>query len=111
MLGELYLWEVFAGKPEIKFKGIYPLIDEYLADRKYGQATVEKVRMHLSFLLARAKGEVKTGARLQRDFVTSHPEYKRDSVVSPTIAYELVESVLAYSSSKQIEEKMEHMGC
>lgn len=67
--------------------------------------------MHLGFLLARAKGEVKTGARLQRDFITSHPEYKRDSVVSPTIAYELVESVLAYSNSSEVDQKMEHFRC
>lgn len=37
---ELYLWEILAGKPEINFKGIYPLIEEYLADRKYEQSIV-----------------------------------------------------------------------
>jgi hypothetical protein len=30
----------------------------------------------LNFLLARAKGEIKTGARLIREMVLSHPEYK-----------------------------------
>jgi hypothetical protein len=40
-LEELYLWEILVGKPEIKFKGIYPLIEEYLADQKYGQDIIE----------------------------------------------------------------------
>jgi glutamate--cysteine ligase catalytic subunit len=38
---ELYLWEILVGKPEIKYKGIYPLIEEYLIDRKYGAEIIE----------------------------------------------------------------------
>jgi len=36
----------------------------------------------MSFILAKAKGELKTGARMIRDFVLSHPDYKNDSNVS-----------------------------
>jgi hypothetical protein len=32
---ELYIWEILEGKPDIKFKGIYPLIEEFMKDRKY----------------------------------------------------------------------------
>jgi hypothetical protein len=32
---ELYIWEILEGKPEIKFKGIYPLIEEFMIDQKY----------------------------------------------------------------------------
>lgn len=99
ILDELYLWEIFLGKPECKFKGIFPLIEEYLADRKYGQEVIDKIRVYLSFLLARAKGEVKTGARLIRDFVLNHPGYKHDSIVTPDIAYDLVKSIMEYSNN------------
>lgn len=75
IIEELYLWEIFLGKPECKFKGIYPLIEEYLADRKYGQEVIDQIRVYLSFLLSRARGEVKTGARMIRDFVLNHPSY------------------------------------
>jgi hypothetical protein len=37
ILDELYIWEILQGKPEIKFKGIYPLIEEFMHDRKYPQ--------------------------------------------------------------------------
>lgn len=58
------MWEILEGKPEIKFKGIYPLIEEYLIDRKYGATVIEQIRIYMSFMLARAKGEVQTGATL-----------------------------------------------
>ena len=50
------MYEILEGKPEIKFKGIYPLIEEYLADRKYDQKIIRQIRVYLRFLLARAKG-------------------------------------------------------
>ncbi len=66
---ELYLWEILLGKPDLKFKGIYPLIEEYLIDKKYEPSIVEQIHVYMNFLIMRAKGEVKTGARLIRDFV------------------------------------------
>mmetsp|Transcript_30290 Transcript_30290/g.84664 ORF Transcript_30290/g.84664 Transcript_30290/m.84664 type:complete len:120 (+) Transcript_30290:315-674(+) len=38
----------------------------------------------------RASGELMTTASWIREFVTSHPEYKKDSVVSQPIAHDLV---------------------
>lgn len=93
---ELFLWEILEGKPDLKFKGIYPLIEEFMADRKYSQDVIDKVRIYLRFILLRARGEIKTCARLIRDFVLSHPEYKHDSVVSNNIAYDLVKSIDSY---------------
>jgi glutamate--cysteine ligase catalytic subunit len=50
----------------------------------------------MSFMMAKAKGEVKSGARLMRDFVLSHPDYKHDSIVSNKIAFDLVKSIEMY---------------
>jgi glutamate--cysteine ligase catalytic subunit len=97
---ELYLWEVLAGKPEIKFKGIYPLIEDYLVDSKYGQSVVDRIHVCLNFLMARARGEIKTGARLMRDFVDEHPKYKHDSDVNNRVAFDLVKSIIHYSEEQ-----------
>ncbi len=101
IVDELYLWEILEGKPEIKFKGIYPLIEEFMADRKYAKDVVEQVRTFLRFLLLRAKGEIKTCARIIRDFVLSHPEYKNDSNVSNRIAFDLVNSIESYVQEQE----------
>ena len=42
----------------------------------YTTKEVGSIKNYLSFLSARAKGEVPTGARFIRDFVESHPSYK-----------------------------------
>lgn len=55
---------------------------------------MEKVNSYLEFVLNRAKGFHQTGADFQRNFVLSHPQYKRDSVVSSEISHDLVAEVL-----------------
>ena len=38
----------------------------------------------------KARGEIVTTATWMRDFVSSHPQYKRDSVISQEVAYDLL---------------------
>lgn len=45
---------------------------------------------YLEHLRKRATGEMMTTAAWLRNFVTTHPAYKQDSVVSEEIAYDLV---------------------
>lgn len=40
VLEELYIHEILAGKPEIKFKGVYPLIREYMESKQYDKEIV-----------------------------------------------------------------------
>lgn len=49
----------------------------------------------LSFL-----GKLQTTAQWTRDFVTKHPEYKQDSVVSDAITYDLLKRMTEISSGK-----------
>lgn len=44
----------------------------------------------MTLICKRASGELKTTATWMREFVTNHPEYKQDSVVSDAIAHDLV---------------------
>ena len=50
------------GKSEIGFKGIYPLIYEYLSLKQYPKDQMEKVNSYLEFVMSRAKGFHQTGA-------------------------------------------------
>jgi len=62
--------------------------------------------MYLTFLLERAKGEIKTGARFIRDFVLNHKDYKNDSVVSNQISYDLMSSIINMNSDHEERGKL-----
>lgn len=72
---ELYIHEILEGKASINFKGILPLIDEFMTDKKYNKEQISEIKIFLSFLLERAKGEIITGAKFMRNFVLNHPAY------------------------------------
>lgn len=79
---ELYIHEILEGKESIGFKGIYPLVYEFLTTKNYPKDQIEKVNQYLDFVLGRAKGHHESGAAYQRRFVMSHPDYQRDSIVT-----------------------------
>merc|ERR1712129_110183 len=47
---------------------------------------------YLKFIQQRSTGKILTPASWMRKFVASHPEYKKDSVVSQGIAYDLTKA-------------------
>jgi len=59
------------------------------------------VGQYLEFIRRRATGEVLTTASFIRNFVTSHPEYQGDSVVSSSIAYDLVVEAKAIGEGRK----------
>jgi hypothetical protein len=48
---------------------------------------------YIRFIAGRAKGDILTGAAWQRQFVTSHPAYKHDSVVPPEICHDMLAAI------------------
>jgi glutamate--cysteine ligase catalytic subunit len=46
---------------------------------------------YLRFLSDRATGQIATGATFIRQFVTEHPGYNRDSLVTKEINYDLLQ--------------------
>ena len=106
VMQELYIHELLAGKPN--FKGLYPLINEYMEDRQYDAEVQEQIRYYLDFIMARAMGEVRTGAGFIREFVSKHPKYGGDSVIGREVAYDLVAEILNVSNSK--EEQARYLG-
>lgn len=86
---EMTLSEIFNGKDGY-YPGLVPLVYAYLEHVDCDVETFRRVDEYLSFIAARAKGELLTPAQWMRKFVTSHPAYRHDSVVSEEIAYDLM---------------------
>ena len=87
---ELTILDILEGNKDIGNKGLFELFREYMDLHQFSKEEKEFYNTMLDFLVSRAKGEIKTGARFMRDFVLNHPEYKHDSVVNHRICYDLV---------------------
>lgn len=79
---ELYIHEILEGKPESNFPGMFTLIRKFMEVQKYNTEHQEQIEKILDFLMARAKGEVPTGAKFIREYILNHPLYKNDSKIS-----------------------------
>ena len=50
-----------------------------------------RVEAYIELIPRRASGELNTAANFLREFVVSHPTYKKDSRLTPEIAHDIVE--------------------
>ena len=82
---EMSMAEIMTGKGDY-FPGLIPLLYAYLDHINCDSVTRSRLEMYLDFIERRAVGELVTPATWMRNFVRSHPAYKRDSVVSDEIA-------------------------
>ena len=85
---EMSIAEILTGKGDY-YPGLIPLVYGYLEHISVSETIKKQVHQYLDLIEARATGESMTNAAWIREFVTSHPEYKQDSVVSDGIAYDL----------------------
>jgi len=86
---EMTISEIINGKGE-EFPGLLPLISSYLNSVEVDADTHCTIHQYLRLIQKRADGELMTTAHWIRQFVSSHPDYKHDSVVSDTINYDLL---------------------
>jgi glutamate--cysteine ligase catalytic subunit len=88
-LDELTIKEIFCGNDE--FLGLLGFIDKYLLEvvgccmERYQQ-----INRYLNLIRRRASGEIPTGARFIRDLVRGHEDYRKDSIITPKIASDIV---------------------
>ena len=75
------------------FPGLLPLLESYLDSLNIDVLTRCHLARYLDLIRHRASGDLWTGAKWQRHFVRSHPEYKQDSVVSERVCYDLLRAV------------------
>ena len=64
---------------------------------------MDRIEHCANFLTARAKGDVPTGARFIREYVTKHPLYKKDSKLTPCLSRLLTLQVIKLNSDVHIE--------
>lgn len=86
---EMTISEILCGKGDY-YPGLIGLVYAYLEHIGCPEPVVRKVNGYLDLINLRASGEILTTASWIRDFVTSHPEYQQDSVVSDQISYDLL---------------------
>jgi glutamate--cysteine ligase catalytic subunit len=78
---------------EGEFPGFVPLIEQYLDQMEVDYDTRAQINCYLCLIRKRANGSLPSTATYLRDFVTSHPDYAQDSIVSDSIAYDLLRRV------------------
>jgi len=77
-----------------EFPGLIPLLNFYLSSMEIDADTRCTLCNAMNLVSKRAKGIMPTPAKLIRDFIVSHPEYKQDSVVSEPINYDLFQLLM-----------------
>jgi glutamate--cysteine ligase catalytic subunit len=82
------------------FIGLIPLIRKYIQQtQNFNSECVTKINGYLHLVSSRARGTTWTSAKWQRDFVRSHPQYRKDSVVVDEIAYDMLRAQEEISKS------------
>ncbi|KAH9485562.1 Glutamate--cysteine ligase [Psilocybe cubensis] len=89
---EMTMNEIMNGKG-VDFPGLLPLINAYLDTLDIELGDMVKIRRYLDLVRRRSDGTLLTPATWIRNFVKSHPDYKKDSVVSQEINYDLLKAV------------------
>ncbi|KAG5680706.1 hypothetical protein PVAND_010197 [Polypedilum vanderplanki] len=104
------LWtinEIINGKES--FPGLIRLINQYLASMEVDTDTHCSIQQYLKLIQRRAAGKLLTTASWIRKEVLNHPDYKKDSIVSEKINYDLLKK------AKKIQEGLlpcnELIGC
>lgn len=91
---QLTIDEIINGKSSIGLPGVASLVEQWV-DR---QATVsdeqkQKLYAYIALIRRRANGSSKTNALWIREFVRSHADYRRDSVVPESAVYDMLKLV------------------
>ncbi|XP_061392080.1 glutamate--cysteine ligase-like [Musca vetustissima] len=94
--------EIFNGKADC-FPGLVPLIRSYLQSMEVDTDTHCTIEQYLRFIERRASGELVTTATWMREQVLKHPDYKKDSVVSDSINYDILKKIEAIQKGNLIE--------
>lgn len=91
--------EIMNGK-EGGYIGVITFVKKYVETMNLEENILSVINKYINFISKRASGEYITPATWMRSFVTSHPEYKNDSVVTHSINYDLLEACNQLATGK-----------
>merc|ERR1712157_160767 len=83
------LAEILTGKGA-SFPGLVPLINAFLDIIGCPSPTRRVIDAYIELICRRATGSIPTAATWIRRFVSAHPAYEGDSIISEEIAYDLM---------------------
>jgi len=89
---EMSMDEIMNGSLRSDFPGLIPLCYAYLNYINCDEASFSRLDQYLKLIKRRASGDLLTPASWMRGFLRSHPDYNFDSVVTESMAYDLVEA-------------------
>ncbi|XP_032830098.1 glutamate--cysteine ligase catalytic subunit-like isoform X2 [Petromyzon marinus] len=72
------------------FQGLVPIVNSFLEDMEVDVETRCTISHYLELISKRASGELGTTAQRLRAFVSGHPDYAHDSVISERVNYDLL---------------------
>ncbi|XP_078473093.1 glutamate--cysteine ligase catalytic subunit-like isoform X1 [Lampetra planeri] len=72
------------------FQGLVPIVYSFLEDMEVDVETRCTISHYLELISKRASGELGTTAQRLRAFVSGHPDYAHDSVISERVNYDLL---------------------
>jgi glutamate--cysteine ligase catalytic subunit len=75
------------------FAGLIPTMKKFLDTQSIPTSTRQQLDKYLDLVEARANGSLITTATWIRNKITSHPDYKQDSVISESINYDLLKLI------------------
>ncbi len=82
--------EIINGAPDKQYPGLLPLVQDYLRNIEIDTETSCTLSRYWGYIQGKANGSLMTNARLIRNFVANHTDYKQDSVVGERITYDLL---------------------
>jgi glutamate--cysteine ligase catalytic subunit len=88
---EMTMAEIMRGKGDY-FPGLIPLVRAYLDNINCDSVSMKRISSYLDFIERRSTGELVTPATWMRNYVRNHPEYKGDSRISDSVAYDLMKA-------------------
>lgn len=95
---ELTIDEIINGGKN--FDGFIPYVQKYIDSLNIEKSEKLKFEEYISFVSKKASGKLKTTATFIREYITSHPKYQHDSVVSEEISYDLIKLISDISKGK-----------
>ncbi|XP_043287771.1 glutamate--cysteine ligase catalytic subunit [Venturia canescens] len=93
--------EIINGKEGV-FPGLVPLVNSYLASMNGDADTYCTIQRYLKFIQRRASGELLTTAAWLRKEVTTHPDYKKDAIITSRINYDLLKKIDAIEKNASL---------
>ncbi|KAM9738863.1 glutamate--cysteine ligase catalytic subunit isoform 2-T2 [Dama dama] len=72
------------------FPGLIPILNSYLENMEVDVDTRCSILNYLKLIKKRASGELMTVAKWMREFISKHPDYKQDSVITDQMNYSLL---------------------